>query len=445
MDLIKMNYTKVMKRLSLLSFGIIVFVAMQTLAQQKLTIRDAINIALENNYDIRLAKSDAMISENSYSLGNAGFLPRVDVTGSVSKEIDNNKSTTNGQTTTVDNAGTTITSAGIELSWTLFDGLKMFIGYSRLREYKELGEINLRKQIESTVSHLIDVFFDLVQQKYNYETAKETITISEERVRLMDDRLSVGSASRYDLLNAKVDLNADKSNLLNQELILNNLKVSLNLLLARDASVEFDVDNVININNNLMYEQLKETAFKNNVAILEAEKSKRISSYGAWYTRGDFLPKINLSGEYYYDKYKYDTGSQSLYKDNGFSFGLNLSWNIFNGFNTALAYQNAQIDIDKQETNLQYAKAGVESNLLIAFKSYKMNLEILELEKENVDVAKENMDLAMEQLMLGAISPIEFRETQKNYMAAQSRFSSAQYKAKLSEKDLLKESGIILQ
>jgi outer membrane protein len=441
MDLIKMNMNRIVKGLILFLFGINFCV----FAQQKLTITDAIKIALENNYDIRLAKSTAAISDNNYTLGNAGFLPKVDVTGSVTKKISNTETTTSGSTAEVDNAGTTTTLAGVALNWTLFDGFKMFIAYSKLKEYKDLGEVSLRKQVESSVSHLMDVFFDLVQQKYNYKTAKETITISEERVRLMEDRLSVGSASRYDLLNAKVDLNADRSNMLNQELILNNLKVSLNLLLARNAAYEFDVDDSISINDKLVLDQLKETAYKNNVTILEAEKNKNISSYNVGYNRGDFFPKISLSGGYSYEKDSYDTGSESLYKTYGYNVGLNLSWNIFNGFNTALAYQNAQIDIDKQETNLQYAKAGVESNLLIAFKSYKMNLEILELEKENVDVAKENMDLAMEQLMLGAISPIEFRETQKNYMAAQSRFSSAQYKAKLSEKDLLKESGIILQ
>jgi outer membrane protein len=441
MDLMKMNINRIVKGLVLFLFGINMFVC----AQQKLTVAEAIKIALENNYDIKLAKNSAMISDNNYTLGNAGFLPKVDVTGSVSKKISNTEQTISGQTTEVGNAGTTTTLASVALNWTLFDGFKMFISYSKLKEYKELGDISLRKQVETSVSHLIDVFFDLVQQKYNYKTAKETITISEERVRLMEDRLSVGSASRYDLLNAKVDLNADRSNVLNQELILNNLKVSLNLLLARDAAYEFDVEDVININDKLVYEQLRETAIRNNVAILEAEKNRNISSFNVGSNRSDFFPKLSLTSGYSYEKDKYDTGTQSLYKTYGYNYGLSLSWNIFNGFNSMLAVQNALINLDKEEINSQYAKAEVESNLLIAYKSYKMNLEILKLEEENVDVAKENMDLAMEQLMLGAISPIEFRETQKNYMAAQSRFSSAQYKAKMSEKELLRQGGIILQ
>ena len=87
----------------------------------------------------------------------------------------------------------------------------------------------------------------------------------------------------------------------------------------------------------------------------------------------------------------------------------------------------------------------VESNLIIAFKNYEKNNEILALESENVSVAKENLDLAIEQIRLGSISPIEFRDVQKNYITAQSRLSSAQFNAKMSERDLLKQSGSLIK
>ncbi|MCX6175166.1 MAG: TolC family protein [Ignavibacteriales bacterium] len=62
---------------------------------------------------------------------------------------------------------------------------------------------------------------------------------------------------------------------------------------------------------------------------------------------------------------------------------------------------------------------------------------ILNLEEENVSVAKENLDLAFEELKIGTFSPLEFREVQKSYTAAQSRLSTARYAAKMNEKNLL--------
>lgn len=414
--------------------------------QQELTLKEAINIALKNNYDILLAKNDVAISDNNYSLGNAGFLPKIDVTGSQTKTTTNTKQEySDGRAVDKTDAGSTSTNAGIAFSWTLFDGLKMFTTYSKLREYKELGDLKLRGQIETSVSNVIQTYYNIVQQKYNYRVAKESISISEERVKLIEEKLSVGSASNLDLLRAKVDLNSDKSNMLNQEVTLNTLKVSFNRLLARNVAIDFDVDETIDIKEGLSFTSLKEAALNNNISLLQSQKNINISSYDAGISKSDFFPRISLNSGYNYQNSAADANLVRANKSYGYNYGLSFSWNIFNGFNTQLAYQNALITLDKNEIIFQATKIEIESSLLIAYQNYEKNLEILKLEEENVSTAKENLDLALEQLKLGSISPLEFREVQKSYTAAQSRLSSARYAAKMSEKDLLKQSGMLLQ
>jgi len=174
----------------------------------------------------------------------------------------------------------------------LFDGLKIFTSYSKLREYKELGEIKLKSQIENSLSDVMKTFYDIIRQKYNYKVAKESVGISEERVKLAEEKLSVGSASQLDVLRAKVDLNADKSNLLSQEVTLSSLKVTLNSLLARTVSLDFDVEDEIDLKSGMSFDQLKEEALKNNTDLHQAEKSKSISSYDVSLTRADYFPKI---------------------------------------------------------------------------------------------------------------------------------------------------------
>ena len=434
-----------MRKISFLFLGILLISAAQYFPQQKLTLKEAINIALKNNYDILLAKNDAAISDNNYSLGNAGFLPRIDVSGSKTKTVTNTKQEySDGRTVDKTGAGSNSTNASVALTWTIFDGLKMFTSYSKLSEFKELGEINLRAQIESSVSDVIQTYYDIVQQKYNYQVAKESVEISEERVRLIQDKLSVGSASNLDLLRAKVDLNADKSNMLAQEVSLSSLKVGLNGLLARNAAIDFDVEDTIEIKKGLTFNQLKQKAFENNTDLLASEKNKTISSLDVSLSRSDFFPRISLNGGYTYQNSAADASLVKSNKSNGYNYGLSLSWNIFNGFNSLLTYQNALITLDKNEIALQSTKNEVESSLLISFKNYEKNLEILNLEEENVSVAKENLDLALEELRLGSLSPLEFREVQKSYTEAQSRLSSARFTAKMSEKDLLKQSGELL-
>src|SRR3989339_546869 len=161
-----------MRKISFLFLGILLISAAQYFPQQKLTLKEAINIALKNNYDILLAKNDAAISDNNYSLGNAGFLPKLDVTGSQTKTVtDTKQEYSDGRTVDKTSAGSNSTNAGVALTWTIFDGLKMFTSYSKLNEYKMLGEIKLRGQIENSVSDVIKTYYNIVQQKYNYRVA----------------------------------------------------------------------------------------------------------------------------------------------------------------------------------------------------------------------------------------------------------------------------------
>lgn len=415
-------------------------------AQQKLSLKEAIAIALENNFDIRMAKSDFEIADNSVTLGGAGFLPKVDLSASQTKtSTDTKQEYSNGTTVDKSSSKSTSTSAGVALTWTLFDGLKMFTSYSKLKEYRDLGEMKLRAQLENSIADVIKNYYDIVKQLYILNAASESVRISEERVKLTQDKLDVGSASKFDLLRARVDLNSDKSNLLNQEVIYNNLKVSLNALLARELSSDFNVDEDFSVKDGYTFEQLKNDAFRNNIDLLQSERNRTISELDVTLSKADYFPRLNFNTGFTYSNSESDAGFFKSNTNTGFNFGLSVSWNIFNGFNNRRDYENALITLDKNQLKVLSVKNSIESNLLVAFRNFSKNIEILRLEEENLSVAKENLELAMEQLKLGSLSAMEFRDVQKNYLTAQSRLYTAYHTAKISERDLLKQSGILMQ
>jgi outer membrane protein TolC len=415
-------------------------------AQTKLSLKEAIAITLENNYDIKMARNDFDVSDNNFTLGSAGFLPKVDLTASQTKNSNDTKQAySDGTSVDKSSSKSTSTNAGVALTWTLFDGFKMFTTYSKLKEYKELGEMKLRAQLENSIADVIKTYYDLVRQLYTLNAAKESVQISEERVKLTQDKMDIGSASRFDLLRAKVDLNTDKSNMLNQEVIFVNLKVTLNNLLARDGSIEFNVDEEFSVKDGYEFTKLREIALKNNIDILQSEKNKSLSLADISLTRSEYYPKINFNSGFTYSNSEADAGFFKTNTTTGFNFGLSLTWNLFNGFNNLRDYENAKINLDKNQFKVLSVRASIESNLLISFRNYVKNIDILKLEEENVSVAKENLDLAIEQLKLGSLSAIDFRDVQKNYLTARSRLYTAYYTAKISERDLLKQSGILMQ
>ncbi|RPH90312.1 MAG: hypothetical protein EHM72_19275, partial [Calditrichaeota bacterium] len=152
----------------------------------QLTLNKAIAVCLENNYDIQMAQIDAEIAENDASLGNAGMLPRIVLSGSKSEsKVDSKQSFLSGNVIDRKNAESSATAGSVALNWTIFDGFKMFVSFVRLQEIKRAGELELKSTIEATLDEVIKLYFDIVQQKERLTSLKDALALSEERAKIV--------------------------------------------------------------------------------------------------------------------------------------------------------------------------------------------------------------------------------------------------------------------
>ncbi|MBL0330563.1 MAG: TolC family protein [Bacteroidetes bacterium] len=148
-------------------------------------------------------------------------------------------------------------NAGVYLTWTIFDGFKMFASHKRLNELESMGLLSSKILIENTLSQIIVTYYNVVRQKQLIKGLQENIKISEIRYEIAQTKLNIGSGSKLDVLQAKVDMNAQLSNLYKQQTTLAELKVYLNQIFARNAELEFDVTEEIPVEFKLKYEELK--------------------------------------------------------------------------------------------------------------------------------------------------------------------------------------------
>lgn len=406
------------------------------MAQQEelLTVEKAVSIALENNYQIKIATNDLKIDETSVSPGFAGMLPSLNAVAdnnNSNQTIDQTRS--DGTKISLDNAKNNSLSYGVQLDWTIFDGLQMFSRYDQLKEIKKRSDAELKLAVLGTVSDVMTIYFDLVQQKQQLTALDSTLVISKQRVELANNRFSIGKASKLELLNAQVDQNTDKALYLRQQELFQNTKTRLNTIIGRDVKTAFRVIDLISIDKSLKLEALEKLATTQNPQLQAQLINKRIKELQLKEIKGGRLPTISAQAGYMFSDSESSLGFTTNNNTRGFNYGFSARLNLFDGFNQNRNEKIAKIQIENSELLIEEQTQTLLSQLTRAFETYETNLRLMDLEVHNEAIAKENLEITIAKYRIGTIPTIEFRAAQLNYINAVVRSSNAVYMAKLSE------------
>jgi outer membrane protein len=418
-------------------------------SQNILTLENALETTLKNNYSIIIAKNESDIAKNSNTVGNAGMLPKVNASASGYRgynDIKLNYST--GMEVDRKNNLSRNMVAGVNLYWTLFDGFNMFITKEKLNELEDIGLIKSRIAIENTVSQVINLYYDIVRQKKLLKVIENTIEIDKEKLRIAELKFNLGAGSNLDYLQSKVDLNAQKSAYLTQQENVVNAKISLNYLLAKSGSSEtgkenydFEVEDTIPITYKPALSELKTSVTKQNNLLMLTQKNTDISGLDLKLLNAQRYPELAFTLGYNYSLTKSQSGFILTNQSLGWAPGFTATMNLFNGFNLNTSFKNAKISLLNSQMEFEDVKKGIDADLEKAFRNFQSNLQILNLEEENIKIANENIKVAFEKYKLGTISEIVLHEAEISYQEAQTRLVNARYNTKISETELMKLNG----
>lgn len=420
---------------------IVIFIQ-KTNAQEKLTLQQAVAIALENNYNIKLTSNAVEIAKINKNPANAGMIPVVTGNLTTNNTLSNTTQTlSNGESQQRNGARNTNLSYGPELNWQIFDGFEMFIRYDQLKELQNLGEAGYRLTVQTTIADIISSYYDLVQQKQQIKALDTALVISRLRLQNSQSRYQIGRAAKLEVLAASVDLNTDTTNLLRQRDLFRGIKISLNEIMARDIDIDFTVEDTIIIQNNLQLKDLQAVAGTQNPSLQSAVINQRISELNLKQVKANRYPDIGLNTGYNFNRSTSELGFARTSRGRGFNYGLTASVNIFNGFLQRRNEKAAAVEVDNAKIQHDQLNLNINSQLASLYQTYVTNVELVKLEEKNVNVAKENLDITLVKFKLGSIAPLELREAQRNFLDASVRFTNAQYQAKLAEVSLKEIAG----
>lgn len=417
-------------------------------SQQVLTANDAVSIALKNSFDILVAANDAAINKTNNTAGNAGMLPTVSITGSDNISVNNTKQKYfNDTEVSSTNARSNAFNSSLALSWTLFDGGKMFVTRQKLQEIESLGELQYKESVLQTVSNVILAYYNVVKQKQQLISINEVINYNLERVKILQTSFNAGNTAKTNLLQAQIDLNVYKESAVNQKSVIISTKKTLNQLLSRDINTEFEVSDTIETNYVPNSQELIQKFYANNVSILSLQKQVDVAKLSLKETNTLRLPRFNLSAGYNYLRSDNAIGNVKTNNSFGPLIGGSLTIPIYQGGNVNRQINVSTIQLKTSEYYLESAKLALYTQLVNSLTDFEAQNNLLTIEKSNHSLAKENLEISIQRLRLGETTSLEIRQAQESYQESLTRLLNFEYNLKVAEtklKQLLAETNLSL-
>lgn len=411
-------------------------------AQQMLELQEAVQIGMEKNYAIQIARNESQIAENNASLGNAGFLPRIQATANQNGSMTSSRQEYfNGAINDNNNALASSINSGLTAQWTVFDGFRMFATREKLSRLSRIGELDARSAVEETVSSIMDSYYEIVRQQQRLQVRRDALEISRERLQIARSKLEVGSGSGLEVMQARADLNADSSALKQQEVMVANAKTRLNEILARELDVEFTVADTIPLDSLPAIDQLARKMEEQNSRLQAARQNREVADLNLHQIRGERYPELNLNLGYDFSRSQSESGFLKSNRSSGYNVGISASFNLFNGFETNRRAENARIRAKNSRYQYLERFQEMKSRLKQTYRQYRNSMELVALETENVEVAYRTVEIAREKYELGTITPLELKEAQKSFIEAENRLVDAKYQAKRAETEIRQISG----
>lgn len=415
-------------------------------AQKLVSISEAIELALENNYGIKIISNNKEIAKNNAGVLNSGYLPTVTSSSGATFNRDNLEAEfANGESTALNGAKSSRYNASINLNYTLFDGLGRYYDYKRLKETYKLSELQARETIENTIAQLYVVYYNVAQVTENVTVLEKTLTVSKDRITRASYQFEYGQGTMLNVLNAQVDINNDSINLINAKQQLVNTKRDLNVVLGNVISSEFRVDTTIDFKLDIDQNDLANKVKSNNVNLLQLDKNIMINTFIVKANKSGYLPSLGLTGSYGWNKGNNNAASFVAVSTNtGLSGGLSLSWNLFDGGATATRVSNAKIELENRSLEKESMVIDIERNFNNAWDDYQNKLTIFQVQENNIITSTNNFNRTQEKYKLGQATSIEFRQAQLNLINSELNRNQAKYAAKIAELTVLQLSGELL-
>lgn len=427
---------------------IVLLISGKALSQQtgdslRLTLNEAIAIALKNSYEIQVAKNNVDISTILNNYGIAGGLPVVAATFSNTEQITSvNQKLNTGVEINRRNAAGNNTQAGLAAGILLYNGQRVVSTKKRLAETQFQSTELLNSQVQNTIAQVMTAYYDVVRQLSYTNTIRTSILASEKRLEILQVRKSAGMANNADIFQAQIDLNTLKQTLQDQQMVAAVAKTELLRLLTLDIKSALSIRDTITVDQNIQLNNILDRIMV-NADVKAADHQIRINELIVRETAALRYPTVRLNTAYNYSRNQTGAGLTLLNQVIGPNAGITVAVPIYNGSIFKRQKQVAEINTNNAILQKNVIVRDYNSDVVKMYQTYVSSLQQLATQKENYELSKQLLDLTLQRFQLIQATIIDVREAQKSFEDAGYRMINLNYAAKAAEIELKRLSNTL--
>ena len=413
-------------------------------SQNRLSLSDAVAIALKNSYNIQLAKNNVEIATINNHLGIAGGLPTVNATINDVENITtiNQKFPDPSRDVTRSGVSSNNMNSNVTAGILLFNGFRVKAAKQRLDELQKMNQDMLNAQIQSTMASVITSYYDVVRQQNLLSTINKSIEVSQQRIDIINSRKEVGLANNADLYQAQIDLNALVQSKQAQQLIIDQGKTNLLSLIFVSPDSSVVINDTIVVDEKINFSQLKTLTLK-NPQVLAAEQQIKINELIERETAALRVPTLRANTGFNFSNTKSGAGFILENRSYGPFLGINLAIPIYNGLINKKQQQVAEINTRNAKVQRDQFLLDIETGAVRTYQAYANTLAQLKTAKQNQLLSKQLLDLVMQRFQLGQATIIDVKLAQQSFENESYRLVNLAFTAKVAEVELKRLANII--
>ncbi len=408
-------------------------------AQNELSISEAIQVGLKNNYDLTITANDQKIAKINNTWANTSLMPTL--------TLDLGLQDTKNFNDTENHNAIQLTPQ-VNLTWTIFDGFGAQIDKRRYEELEAQSAGNTQLLIENTIQDVILAYYNVLLQREEATSYKVMSDLSKD---LMDrEKVSqdIGATTTYAYLLSKTSYLQYYSSYLQKRVDYENAMRSLNYILAIKDNKMWELTTpLVADDTEFSLDELVQDMQSNNQTLKNQYIQQRIMALNTRSANSDYYPTLKVTGGARYNKLNQTFSGQSASINTHSTdvyAGLTLSWSIFSGGSRQRAVAIAKINEASSQIETVQMKHALNNQLLQYLSTYNVNREILTLTQEQVKTAQLNLEMSKDKYKSGAINSFDYRDVQISYLDAVTSHCEAIYQLIESNANLLQITGNII-